>query len=906
MRHESVLQVLAAAAFAVAALFASAGNAAPRSPAEVFGFEPGDDYRLASYEQMATFYEQLAAASERVELRTIGESALGRPLYLLTISSPGNLADQERYRRISEQLARARIDADTARELAAEGRAVVWIDGGLHATEMAHGQMTPALAWRVATEESPEMQKIRDEVIFLLMPNMNPDGLEIVRRWYESQLDTPFQTTNPPELYHHYVGHDNNRDFFMNNMPESKAVARVIYNEWYPQIVYNQHQISPAFARIVIPPYSDPINPIIHPGVTTGLNEIGSAMGNRFAMEQMPGAIADVGFSMWWNGGMRTVPYFHNMIGILTETGHNWPTPSTYDPALFPRMRALRDNPKAIGEPLDEDLDGVPDATVLYPFPWEGGESRFSEPVDYMITASIAVLRAAADGRMKWLNNIYGMGRDAIEAGASGTRFYVIPAGQRHGDEAHNLVSILLEGGVEVEKASRDFRVGERRFAGGSFIVPSAQAFRPYVIDLLEKQVYPDTRLDPSGATKPPYDITGWTLPLQMGVEVVAVDEDLDVDRSAVSLPVSLPAGAVRGSAGAGYALRPAMNLSALAVNRLLRAGETVRRARAEFRAGRETWPAGTFFVARSAATADAVSGLAGELGLEFTALPNAPDVPLATLSLPRVGLYKSYVASMDEGWTRWLLESYGFDIVSLSDADMQGGRFDSLDAIIVPHPDGYAYFTDGVSRILTGHPPGTMPEAYAGGMGVQGAAALDGFVRGGGTLLTFGDANDFAIRQFGLPVRNVVGGAPADSYSIPGSLIRGTVDTAAPLAWGMPAEASLTVVGGAAFTHVGQQGCIDDYLNQGQCYELRRGGLPAGGFPQPVPHDAIVRYADDELLLSGWATGTEFIAGQTAMARVEHGAGEVVLYGFRPQFRGQPRGTYKLVFNALFGAGAE
>ena len=271
------------------------------------------------------------------------------------------------------RLARARDDEVVALALANEGRAVVWIDAGLHATEVAHAQMAPLLAHRVATEESPEMEMIRDNVIFLLMPGMNPDGLEIVREWYERNLDTPFEQARPPELYHHYVGHDNNRDFFMNNMPESKAVAQVIYNEWYPQIIYNQHQSSPGYARIVIPPYSDPLNPNIHPGVTNGLNEIGSAMGTRFAMKQMPGAISDVGFSMWWNGGMRTVPYFHNMIGILTETGHDSPSPRMYDPKVFPKTLAVRANPGGVGVTVEEDMTGVPDARVLYSMPYEGG-----------------------------------------------------------------------------------------------------------------------------------------------------------------------------------------------------------------------------------------------------------------------------------------------------------------------------------------------------------------------------------------------------------------------------------------------------------------------------------------------------------------------------------------------------
>ncbi len=895
------------AMFGVAILFSCAiTQAEPLSPAEVFGFQPGDDYKLASYEQMEAYYRQLAAESDRVQLREIGHSALGRTLYLLTISSVENLANLDRYRSISEQLARARVDSETADGLANEGKAVVWIDGGLHATELAHGQMTTLLAHRVATEESAEMRQIRDNVIFLLMPMMNPDGLEIVRKWYESQLGTPFEQTNPPELYHHYVGHDNNRDFFMNNMPESKAVAQVVYIEWYPQIVYNQHQSSPGYARIVIPPYSDPVNPIIHPGVTTGLNEVGSAMGNRFALEKMPGAISDVGFSMWWNGGMRTVPYFHNMIGILTETGHDSPSPRIYDPKVFPKMLAYRANPSGVGIVVEEEVSGVPDARVLYPYPWPGGESHFSDPVNYMLTGSIAVLRAASDSRLKWLTNIYRMGRDAIADGMTGTRYYIIRAYQRHNDEAVNLVNLLLEAGIEIDRANESFRAGGSRYAAGTFIINAAQAFRPYIVDLLEKQTYPDTRLDPSGASKPPYDIAGWTLPMQMGVDVDPISDEFDVDTTRLDGLVDFEPGIVSGNAGFGYALSHAANSSIRAVNSLLNDGESVSWSNEAFRAGRTTFDAGTFIIRSSGEqTAARIDALAAELGLFFVGLNSSPTDNLTTLRLPRVGLYKSWVAFMDEGWTRWLLEEYGFGPVSLTDEDIRSGDLSELDAIVIPHPDGRVFFKDNVGKILTGHPPGSMPDAYVGGLGLEGAFALQKFVKEGGTIVTLGDASSFAISQFGLPIRNVVAGASSQNFSIPGSLLRASVDTTDPLGYGMAEEVAVNFVNGVAFDVLGQAGCVDDLLNQRHCREVARGGRPLNEMPSVSRFDSIVNYATDaeEVLMSGWATGTEHIATKTAMARVPHGDGEVVVFGFRPQFRGQPRGTYKLFFNALHAA---
>jgi hypothetical protein len=867
----------------------------------MFGFQPGDDYKLASYEQMQAYYQQLASESDRVLIREIGNSVLGRPLYVLTISSAENLANLDRYRSISESLARARVDQSEADALAAEGKAIVWIDGGLHATELAHGQMTPLLAHRVATEESAEMQAIRDNVIFLLMPVMNPDGLEIVRKWYESQLDTPYEQSSPPELYHHYVGHDNNRDFFMNNMPESKAVARVLYNEWYPQIVYNQHQSSPGYARIVIPPYSDPVNPKIHPGVTTGLNEIGSAMGNRFAMLGMPGAISDVGYSMWWNGGMRTVPYFHNMIGILTETGHSSPSPRIYDPKVFPKTLAARANPSAVGIEVEEEISGVPDARVLYSYPWPGGESHFREPVNFMIGGSIAVLRAASDSRLKWLDNIYRMGRDAIEAGRSGTRHYLIPSDQAHFDEAANLVNILLEGGVEVSRANESFRAGGERYAEGTFIVDSAQAFRPYIVDLLEPQEYPDTRLDPNGDIKPPYDIAGWTLPMQMGVEMHTLDIEIDVERSLLTELTAPPTGEMSGGDEYGYVLAATTNASARAVNSLLAAGDVVYRNETEFRHRRINYGPGSFIIESGNGTAGRVRRLAGDHGLAFAGLDDQPNADLVPQRRPRVGLYQSYVASMDEGWTRWLLEDYGFDVVSLKDEDLRAGNVADIDAIILAHPDGRVYFKGSVANMLTGHPPGTMPDRYTGGMGLEGAANLLKFVNDGGKILAFGDAVDFTIEQFGLPIRDIVASASSKDFSIPGSLMRTRVDTTNPLAWGMDEEVAVNFVRGQAFDVLGQAGCVDDLLNQRHCHEVVRGDRPVKQFDMPARFQSVATYAEEEMLMSGWAAGTEHIASKTALARVPRGEGEVIVFGFRPQFRGQPRATYKLVFNALY-----
>ena len=839
---------------------------------EIFGFEPGDDYKLASYEQLLQFYRELDAASPRVQLQEIGESVLGRPLLLLLISSEANMNQLEHWQRISTELAQARIDEDTARRYADEGKAIVWIDGGLHATEVAPSQMLPNLAYHMVTDEGEETRAIRDNVILLMMPSMNPDGLEVVRNWYERNLETPFETTRPPELYHHYVGHDNNRDWFMNNMPETAAVSTVLYEKWFPQIVYNHHQTGPSWARIFLPPFADPVNPNIHPGVTTGVNLVGSAMSNRFAMKQMPGAVSDMIYSMWWNGGMRTVPYFHNMIGILTETSHATASPRYYDPEELPAQ---------VGNARRGQSAPTSGVDIFYPYPWLGGESRFSDPVRYTFTASMAVLDIASDLKSRWLYGIYSMGRDAIAAAENDRFAYVIPAQQWDRGEARNLVEILMRGGVEVQRASENFSVGERDYAADSFIIYGNQAFRNYAIDLLEVQSYPDRRRTPDGPPDPPYDIAGWTLPMQMGVEVVRIDTAFVASTQALPAYPEVTAGQVTGNARFGYAFSPQSNASIHALNRLTRAGERVSRAVASFTVGGEDYPAGSFIVEiRNLETRNRVNEIAQTMGLDFTGLNSSPDVTLELQRPVRVGLYKSWVANMDEGWTRWLLENYEFDLQTLTDNDVRNSDLARFDAILLP--------SQSANELLNGHTPGTMPEEYTGGMGLAGALQLQRFAESGGTLVVLDAASDFAIQQFGLPVENTVAGTTDRQFFIPGSLIRATVDTAHPLAAGVQEELATSFVNSRAFATV-------------SIPRTREGGEERTAESPEQPVETIVSYAAEEILMSGWALGEEeYIADKAAMIKVRMGEGSVILFGFKPQFRGQPRASYKLLFNAL------
>ena len=868
------LAILISCAVVLAAVPVSAIAEVPQ-PSEVFGFEPGADYKLADWKQMQEYFQRLARESDRVQVKEIGKTALGRPMLLLFISSEENLERLEHWRSISEQLARAGIDQETAERNAEEGKAIIWIDAGLHGTEIAPGQMMPLLAHRVATEETPEMQKIRDNVILLLMPNMNPDGLDIVTDWYRKNLGTPYETSRPPWLYHHYVGHDNNRDWFMNNMPETKAVSQAIYNEWYPQIVYNHHQTGPAWARIFVPPFNDPVNPRIHPGVTTGVNIVGSAMANRLAMKNMGGFASDTTYSMWWNGGMRTVPYYHNMVGILTEISHATPTPRFYDPEKMPKF---------IGRSRRGSNHPTSGTNIFYPLPWQGGESHLKDAVNYALEASMAVLDIGSNLRQQWLTNVYQMGRDSIEKGQSDPFAYVIPADQWDAGEAVNLVNILMQSGVEVSRAAAGFEAGGKSYPADSFVIHAAQAFRPYVVDLMEKQEYPDRRQYPGGPPETPYDLAGWTLPWQMGVAVARVDASFDASLEKITGKVSPTAGAVEGNTAFGFVVSHKPNATVRAVNRLLKNKAQVFWARESLSAGGRDFDAGAVVIkANGKNTKKQVEALSKEMGLDFVGIGEKPPVELAELKQAKIGLYQSWVANMDEGWTRWVLEDYEFDFKSLHDEDIRSVDLAELDAIIIP--------SQSAARILSGHAPGIMPEEYVGGLGVAGTMALKRYVDQGGMLVAFDEASDFVINQFGLPVRNVVAGVSSEQFFIPGSLIRTKVDVSHPLAYGMQEEVAASFQSSRAFETV-----KISPMGEGGKEDIKEAPAP--------PVDIVASYAKEDVLMSGWALGAErYISGKAAVVRVEVGSGNVVLFGFRPQFRAQPRGTYKLIFNALQGA---
>lgn len=838
-------------------------------PEDVLGFKVGADYKIADYGQATEYFKQLTAATERVQMVDIGKSVLGKPIWMLMISSEENMKSLEKWKDISTKLARAEISPEEAARLAKEGKAIVWIDAGLHATERACAQMAIELCYKIAAEETEELQEIRDNVVTLVVPVMNPDGLDIVADWYRKNLGTPYETSSPPILYQKYVGHDNNRDWFMNNMPETKAVTQVLYNEWYPQIVHNHHQTSPAWARIFLPPFRSPVNPRIHPGVTTSVNLVGTAMANRFAMRKMPGVISGTNFSMWWNGGMRTAPYYHNMVGLLTETAHSTPTPRYYDP---------RKKPKTVAGIRSDGSE------IFYPYPWEGGESHFRDAVDYMLTASMAVLSIATDRKEDFLANIYQMGLDAIQNEKEAFA-YVIPAKQWDKGEAKNMVEILQRGGLIAHEATASFMANDKNYEEGSIIFYGAQSFRPFLIDLLEKQEYPNQYLYPGGPPKPPYDLAGWTLPMQMGVIVDRIDDKFDASTKKLTDIITGKKGSVKGNGKQGFVFTCKENNAYTVSNHLLKKGISVNILQESIEIEGQKFGAGAFWVNGNNIKIE-LEDIAAKYALDFVGMDKKTKAKYITVNKLKLGIYKSWVANMDEGWSRFVFEQHAFDIDTLHDDYIKTGNLSKYDALVIP--------SQRSSRIMNGHSDSRMPKEYTGGIGIDGVAKLSEYIKAGGTLITFDQASDFAIAQFGLPIRNVTAGVSSDKFFIPGSLVRATVDTKHPIGYGMQEEVAASFSRSRAFDII-----KPSYRGEGGTEDIKKA-------PDPEI-DIVAKFANKDLLMSGWAQGqNRYIRNKAALLNAKYGEGNIVLFSFRPQFRAQPRGTYKLIFNAIFQAAGE
>ncbi|MHB1225652.1 MAG: M14 family metallopeptidase [Gemmatimonadaceae bacterium] len=910
----------ACALIALASGSASAQQQRVTSPQQHFGHPIGADYVLPDYTAFASYWEKLAAESDRMVLDTIGLTAEGRPQLMAIITSPANHGNLERYRQIAARLARAEgVDSAEAVKLAQEGKGVVWIDGGLHATEVLGAQQLTETVYQLVSGDDAETRRFLDDLVILAV-HANPDGMELVSDWYMRESDPKKRSTGGvPRLYQKYVGHDNNRDFFLSSQPESENMNRILYRTWYPQVMYNHHQTGPAGTVMFAPPFRDPANYNLHPLITSGLDVVGSAMMNRFIAEDKPGVTNRSGasYSTWWNGGLRTAAYYHNIIGLLTETIGN-PTPQTIPFIPGKQIRSA-------------DL----------PFPVKPQEWRFRQSIDYSVTSNRAVLDLVSRYREKFLFNIWKMGHDAIAAGSqdswtiwpgkvdaitekmtaaqardgAGTqggfggrgpvlrgteaewkalrtpetrdpRAYVIPADQADFLTATKFVNTLLKNGVDVHRATAPLTVGGKRYPAGSYVVRTAQAFRPQVLDMFEPQDHPHDFAYPGGPPLAPYDIAGWTLALQMGVVfdrtlegVTGALEEITADT------LAMPAGTVANApSGGGWLIDHRTNDAFTAVNRIIKGGGEVYRVKSAA-AG---VPQGSFFVPQGGSVRQTLDALARDRGVSFTATSARPTAGATKLSARRIALVDRYGGSMPSGWTRFILERFDFPFEVVYPQQLDAGNLRQKYDVII-FVDGMIPARDASGRGGQGGAPdaATIPAEMRGWLGsitvAKTVPELRKFADAGGTILTIGSSTVLG-EHFGLPISNhLVQRTPEGEtkeltngqYYIPGSLLEVQVDSTTALGQGMGSRAIVM-------------------FDNSPVYRLGPDAAKKGVRP-------VAWFSSAEARRSGGGGGPGDQEGGVAVAEADVGRGRLVMFGPEILFRAQPHGTFKLFFNGIY-----
>jgi hypothetical protein len=755
---------------------AVAQNRSIPAPEQILGFRPGDDRKLASWSQVVQYFQKLAAASDRVKFEEVGKSTMGAPFVYATISAPENLKRLNEFKEIQRQLADPRLLgapanpglADRkARSLIARGKTVIAITCGIHSTEVGSYLSSMLIAYRLASSNDPDIKEILRNTIILLVPSTNPDGVDIVNNWYQKTLGTPYEGTDPPELYHKYTGHDDNRDWYAFTQVETQLVVDKILNVWHPQIVHDIHQQGAFGSRLFLPPYMQPVEPNVPKQIVEGYTELGNYIAKEMRGAGFKGITTDSTYDAW--SPSRAYSHYHGGVRILSETAScRLATPIT---VKFDQLRP------------GEGYDPRKDAPNFGPV-WQGGEWHLRDITNHMTTAAFFLLRHAAQNREHWLQRFYEIGKEAVRPGKPGELFAIIISKATHRPD---VLAILFRAGVEIEEPLA-FTAEGVKYPDDTAVIRMSQPYAKFAKAVLEVQHYPDLR-DNSGRPIPPYDVTAHTLSLLMNVEPVFVHR-----------PFEYTVPKIRGS-----------------------------------------------------------NGCTGGGPIERT-----------------IGLYKSHVANIDEGWTHWVLEhGRPFHLLlhysAIEDQEIRSANLASkYNVIIIPDQTRVG--------ILNGQKPGTMPPEFTGGLGAEGVKALREFVEQGGTLVCLNRASDFAIEQFKLPVRDVVDGLPRTDFYVPGSILRIELDTTDPIAKGMPKESIAWAENSPAF-------------------EIKSD-------PLALLRVKILAWypKDKDPLLSGWLLGGDRIKGKAALVEVGMGKGRIILFGFRPQYRGQSLATYPLFFNAISG----
>ena len=809
------------------------------------GFDVGEDRKLAGWSQIVRYFSLLSAQSDRVETVELGKTTEGNPLLLAHVSSAQNIRDLDRYRDIQRKLADPENLADSeSPRLISEARAVVAITCSIHATEVGGAQMAIELAHKLASSDDPDILSILDNVIVLLVPSLNPDGLIKVKQWYESTLGTHYEGAIPPHLYHKYTGHDNNRDWFMFTQAETRLVVEHIHNAWRPHITYDVHQTRTDGMRMILPPFVDPVGPNVDPVLQSQLTALGTHMASEMTAAGLAGVAVNVVYDSY--SPSRSYPHYHGGVRVLSEAASvRIASPVRIATAQLKSDRGERPTTRSWNHPM----------------PWEGGRWSLRDILDYNLVAATACLDSAARNREGWVRNSFAVLQRAVSH--TGNPFaFVIPREQHDPGAAAELIDLLRFADVRVYQSEAKIRHEGAVISRGDRIVLTRQRYGAFAQTMLETQRYPDIRHYPGGPPKRPYDATAHSLPLKMGVDAFEVKKPFEATMRLISGSNGDGSSTIEG--GGIVSVVPGANDSVKFANRLISDGCPIFRITTAVATESNILPPGTFLADLRDASTDRISAMAKSLTIDVAPVEPTGRMPAAPLRAPRIGIYRSYVPSTEEGWTRFVLDEYGFDYTSLVDSDVhESGLGERFDVIVLPHQT--------VRQIHRGFSSASYAAEYAGGLGDAGIRSIRDFAEQGGSIVTWDGSARFAIRYMDLPVSNALAGLASSQFFAPGSLLEMYIDAHHPVGYGMPGRAAALFMDGPAFS-----------VGEG---------------------DVIAAFAPDAPLLSGLLIGSDNIAGRAAAVSVPYGKGQVIMFGFRPHFRAQARGTYKMLFNSLYAS---
>ncbi len=834
-------------------------------PEDFLGHQVGADRKLADYNQIQAYFHKLDQESAKIKVLEIGKSTLNKPMIMAVITSEENMAKLDEYKAISKKLRDARgLTPEEARSLAKQGKLILLFTCNIHSTEIASSQMAMELAYKLVTGQTPfDVNKVLKDVIVLLVPTTNPDGEQMVTEWYRKYVGTKYEGGRMPWLYHHYAGHDDNRDWFMFNLSETRAVSKVLYHDWIPQIHIDEHQMGSTGARLFIPPYMDPPIPNVHPLLWRGVNLCGSIMAHDLEKNGFKGVVHSRSFTGWWIGACDDTSWLHNTIGLLSEMASvKVATPIYVDPTELPKSYYEK--------------------RMEFPDPWPGGWWRLRDIVNYELTLSLSLIKTAYLFKQDFLFDFYKMGRDAIESGQKGNPYaFVIPKKQFDYPTTLKMLDILKFGGVEIHQAKEDFIADGKLYPAGSFVVLMSQPYRPYAQALLEKQKYPDIRQYPGGPPVPPYDNAGWTLPLQMGVSCDQIDHPFQTKLEKLE-KIPYPTVTAPQATSPYLILDAKENASYAVAFALLKEKAKVSRSKEDIKSKDFKAVAGSFIVKNTPQVQKLLPELLAKWHLTAYSLQNVNNIPSLPLKSPRIGLYQSWRANMDEGWTRYVFDDFDIPYTILHNKDFKGTKKKKVN--LKEKYDVIVFADESPEIIKLGKPSPTsryaryytpLPPKYEGGIGKEGIDALKEFVAQGGIVVTLNNACGLIFKEFRVPARNALESVDRSKFFCPTSILKIIVNNKSPVGYGLPKEAA------AMFS---------------------RSLAMSTWIPQDADwnRQVVASYPPENILLSGWLLGEEVIARKAAVVDAKYKKGHIVLIGFRCQHRAQSHGTYKFLLNAL------